>query len=91
MSRTFRFFNLQVHAGIVLDADDSKQGTDGFGGRALAAHNLAHIRLIYSERQKHTHLIHFSFNLNVLGVIHEGLNQVIQKFLISGIAHYISV
>ncbi len=55
--RAFRLVDLEIDAGLMLGAHDSKQGADGLGRLALASDDLSHVLGIESERDQYSHLV----------------------------------
>jgi len=78
----FRLFDLEVHAGVVLYADDPQKRTDGFRGGALTADDLTHILGIHVKREQYAHLVDLAVNLHIIRMIHERFHQILEKLLI---------
>ncbi len=78
----FRLVDLKIDPGILFGANRLKKNAESTGGLALAADDVAHVFLIDVERNEHAAVIHGAFGSDILGVIHEGLNDVLYELLI---------
>src|SRR3989344_791787 len=61
LAAALRLFNLKVHPGVILNANDSQKRTDCGGCAPLSADYLAHVLRIDFKGQKHSHLIDLPF------------------------------
>ena len=81
-SRTsFRFLDLQIHVGIVLNAYDPQKQAKRLRGHAFATDHLAHIKLIYVKREQNSPLIDFPFDFYVIRMVDKRFHDIFKKFL----------
>jgi hypothetical protein len=78
----FGLFDLQVYAGIILDAYDPQERADSLSGRPLPPYYLPHIHRVDAEREQDSHLVYLAVDFDVIRVVDEGLYQKFQKFLV---------
>src|SRR3989344_5103938 len=83
----FRLFYLQIHPGVIADADDAQERANCLCGSALAANNVAHVLGIHPKREQNPHLVNLAFYFYVVRVINQRFNQKIQEILIRCSAH----
>ena len=78
-----RLGDLEIDSRVILHADDAKEGSDGLGGIALAADDLAHVGWIDIEGEENAHLVHRSIDLYVVRILDQRFYQEVEEFRVS--------